>query len=280
MMRWSPLLNNASLEYLLQNRVKSPALFSNLIPNDPRLLEAIAVGSVDVWVSSCGFAIRRGCKRHKRFYISANSAKDAVSILSQVGNGETVPCVLSVIGRDNTIHQAADVMRAAGWAHYKRYNRMSLTERYGLQHPAVVLGQSDLEVTRLDPSAFVSVIRMIESSFDPLADQLPDPIDLQRALAEDYFLVLRCRGGEVAFLWAEVKPKTSYLKYVAVDATARGRGALKMLLRRYIMDMQGKLRLSLWVWDENVPAMRAYLAAGYRPDGLIDNIYVRNESGT
>jgi len=125
--------------------------------------------------------------------------------------------------------------------------------------------------TQMDQS---SIIEIMDAVFDPLAEQIPSPAELDTALRNGKILVNTQAGAILSFLYHEDIPAGSHLRFWATHPRYQGMGAGSALLDTYLSSTPVQ-KHTLWVIATNETAISSYRKRGYTPDGLLDIVLVR-----
>jgi len=120
-----------------------------------------------------------------------------------------------------------------------------------------------------------TIHRLIHAHFDARAEHLPSLEEVAAAVADGTVLIAPAEGAIGALLFHSGSAVTTTLRYWLVLPEFRGMGYGYRLLERYFSGSASCRRFLLWVQRDNARAIAQYERAGYRPDGLIDQILRR-----
>ena len=123
-----------------------------------------------------------------------------------------------------------------------------------------------------------TIMREIETTFDPLAEFLPHPLELEGLLGRGGILTFKTGTGNIrAFLVHEAIGNVSLLRFVVVAPQERGKGLGGALIAHYLLATAAAVRHDLWVWDRNETAIKRYLANGFEFTGQRNATYIFKE---
>ena len=106
----------------------------------------------------------------------------------------------------------------------------------------------------------------LRGHFSSLTGCLPGEEELRDAFAGRRLLAVRERDTLCGLIHFSVSGKQTQIRHLAVGEGSRGRGLAGRLIRGFLAETGG-MRSAVWTGEENIPAVRAYLSAGYSPDG-------------
>jgi ribosomal protein S18 acetylase RimI-like enzyme len=120
------------------------------------------------------------------------------------------------------------------------------------------------------------ILGLLNRSFDPYADQIPTPYEIEAAIASRQILAIKCDGSLAALLFFETQGFTSTVRYWVVAEEFQSRGFGSALIRHYFAAQGAVRRFILWVTVDNDNAVQKYRHYGYQPDGLVDHVMVNS----
>lgn len=179
---------------------------------------------------------------------------------------------VDLLGRGPDAEKQARIFEEAGFARHETVLRLARGRVEDLGTSSTV---DVTDATRDDAGP---IERLLDSDFDPLADQLPDSESILEAVKERAIRVVRHAGRLAGFVWSEQTGATATIRYWAVDRSARGKGVGSALMRDYFTRLAGCPRHLIWVRSRNAVAAACYEHYGYRADGLVDIIMVKRNS--
>ena len=119
------------------------------------------------------------------------------------------------------------------------------------------------------------VKKCLEDEFDPLADQLPDAEEVQKAVCGGCVFVFKGSATVKGFIWWERVGLTATIRYLCVDRAARSQGVGRSLIEDYFRRTSGCARHLIWVRSQNHAALSCYKRMGYLQDGVEDIVMVK-----
>lgn len=137
-------------------------------------------------------------------------------------------------------------------------------------------GGADPSVEFAEPDDGAAVSAFLEALLDRFVDQVPDLEQVRDAIGERRILMLRRNGLPAAILWFETTGLSSLLRYWYVGDEFRGQGLGARLIRTFFELCRDGRRIVLWVIEDNCDAIAIYRRYGFRSEGLVDRIVVRN----
>jgi len=212
-------------------------------------------------------ALRRDRDVHHVYHVAAGTRElsHALAVLTAGWRGVLVT---DLVGHSEETARVAEIYHAHGFEHHTSLVRM-VRVMPGLSSRAV--GSTVIFADRDDVPA---VRDLFDRMLDPLRDQIPEPEEIEAAVARRSILIER-RGEAVGgALYFETTGLTSILRYWYVDRRFRGQGIGGRLIRKYIELCRGVRRIVLWVVGENADATAKYRHYGFCEDNLMDRILV------
>jgi ribosomal protein S18 acetylase RimI-like enzyme len=177
---------------------------------------------------------------------------------------------VDIIGREGTLEGLLSVGASAGFRRYSQLLRLVRTSELA----RLEASRGDVPVAKADPSDVPALLDLLESSFDPFADQLPMPYEVKAAAVADQILAVKSDSMVAAFLMFETQGFTSTVRYWVVAERFRSQRFGGALIRQYFASHPGVRRFILWVTADNENAIQKYRHYGYVPDGLVDHVLV------
>jgi hypothetical protein len=178
---------------------------------------------------------------------------------------------LDLIGSEAAIQPQVEILQKVGFKPHSRLLRLTRTAQSGAAAPAPQLAKT-AALTIADESDSAEILKLIETCFNPLVDNLPVPYELQEAIADRQILVVKQDGKIAGALFFETQGLTSALRYWVVAEAFRGQHVGSALIQRYFKSQDGVVRFILWVSAANADALPKYEHFGYKPDGLTDQV--------
>lgn len=214
----------------------------------------------------------RGESRQIWFFADAESI--AGELVAMARRGETVPWVMDVIQTSGTGQPLEQSLCQVGCRIYRRLSRMSRVVPAVGHSPALAENDSP-EVRLATENDIPELRRLFTQYFDPLAEQIPDEMELRDWVDKSCIRVIPGGKGPFAgFVIVEAFPKMSYLRYWFVHPEFREKGIGRSLLTPFLNPPAEVRRQILWVLDDNENAIKRYIHYGFRKDPLQDTIYL------
>jgi ribosomal protein S18 acetylase RimI-like enzyme len=177
---------------------------------------------------------------------------------------------VDLVGREGSLNDLLNAAESAGFRRYSRLLRLARSNQSAqAQSPT-----GDVLVDWADGADAPQILDLLEKAFDPYADQLPVPYEIEAAIEAKQILAIKCDGVVAAFLHFETQGFTSTVRYWVVAEQFRSKGFGAALIRHYFASHPTIRRFILWVAADNENAVQKYRHYGYAPDGLIDHVLV------
>jgi RimJ/RimL family protein N-acetyltransferase len=233
---------------------------TNLFLPEPEVQGLIERGEIEALAAEGALYLLRNMSGFRRLYFAAESADRLASV--RLPDGEIIT---DVVGRAPEIEPVSRALAEAGFRPYKEFQRMARGPEPHVPGP----GDS---VRRATPDEAWRIHGLIHRYFDVRAEHLPSLEEVAEATRTGSILVVESEGAIAALLFHTTTRVTSTLRYWLVVPEFQGQGFGKMLIDRYLADCRDCRRFLLWVQRDNRKAIAKYEGAGYRPDGLLDQI--------
>jgi GNAT superfamily N-acetyltransferase len=204
------------------------------------------------------------------YFAAANRAVLEKETAAQTAPSGSARLILDLLGKD--LLELTRVLERAHWGPYQRLMRLA---RGGQPHDSD--GKpGEANVITAEERDLAGIQRLIEERFDPLADQIPGINEIRTAREAGQILVLREDGEVAALLFFETIGFTSTIRYWVVGSAFESRGFGSQLLRAYLKIHASVKRFLLWVNEKNDNAIQKYRHFGYQPDGLKDQVLLKD----
>jgi ribosomal protein S18 acetylase RimI-like enzyme len=264
------------LDAIQKAKAGATAFCTNFFPVQERLLAWIDHGELlgDVR-GGVAFFLRKD-RDFWHFYFCAGSLAQLQREITNVPNLQSDPVVTDLVGNDPTLADLLRSLESSGFRRYARLVRLARAPGFSLstQHedPAAMDSKDAPEVTLAQTDDSEAVLCLLESAFNPYADQLPTLYEIQEAILRKQILTIKMEGRLAALLYFETQGVTSTVRYWAVAEQFRSLRLGSVLMRYYFSAQQSVRRFILWVTAANEDALRKYRHYGYVPDGLVDHV--------
>ena len=179
---------------------------------------------------------------------------------------------MDLLGKESDLAELSEVFEQSGWKSYERLMRLGR----GSGEIAISGPREERNVTQAQEADETEILHLIEERFDLFSDQLPTLEEIRQSRENGQILAIREQNQIAALLLFETAGFTSTIRYWAVGRDFECRGFGSALLRSYFRIHGSVKRFLLWVNERNENAVQKYLHYGYEPDGLKDQILIRN----
>lgn len=172
---------------------------------------------------------------------------------------------------DRMPNKNVSVLEKLGLHPYKKYIRKQLTAKspdcYGSVQITETAGVEDLN----------DIYQLLHKTFDIMSDHLVSKKELHTLLQCSQAIKVSIDGKLAGVLLFEFFGKKSYLRSICVSDEFKGKKVGLSLLKDYVKRNQERTNLFyLWVESTNEKAIRLYEKLGYKDDGLIEYIYIKD----
>ncbi len=151
---------------------------------------------------------------------------------------------------------------------YRMYNRL---RKKGVSIDLL----NKIDVSYCDEGDLIQLKEMMQSTFDPIGDNIPSDDELVDFLFNQAIICVRNDRGLIkGFIIFEDKGKTSYIRMVCVDKAYRGMGVGQQLMAMYFNIHSGFIGFTLWYAVDNKSAFGLYSRYGYEQESIYNYIYV------
>lgn len=203
----------------------------------------------------------------------AGSEADLPLQLGAIGMEKQLPWVVDIVGRAGSTQGMKQMFANAGFRPHLRLVRLSRMGPYNF--PSSESAESLCR--RAEPTDVPRLQQLLTDYFDPFADRLPGVMEITSSI-EAGNIRIACENGNLAgFVWYEDSGATCHVRYWGVSGEFQKRGFGGLLMREYFRLTRDCHRHLLWVREDNAQACSCYAHYGYQPDGLEDQIMVRDK---
>ena len=155
-----------------------------------------------------------------------------------------------------------------GFKDYKIYSRYKSTKK----------NRSFKNVQNATLDDIDEILELINKTFDPLSDYLPNFDELKELILKQAVFVVRLENVVAGVAIYELKQKICYFRLNCVRQDFQN-GLIGYALASAPEQMQEAQVFYAWMHDENSEAIRLNQALGYKPDGLKDYIFIKKDNG-
>lgn len=213
--------------------------------------------------------------RHfEHLYHVAASRTDLSEALASLDPITDQPIVTDLVGRIEEVTPLAEIYRESGFEDYVELARM--VRPGGSSSDA----GTDAAVDYAQLADLPLIMAFLDRHLDPFRDQIPEPDEVESAVARRTILIDRYDGMPGGLLFFEDTGRTSTIRYWYVDSRCSGRGVGGRLMRSYLREHSSTARFLLWVVSSNADAIAKYEHYGFRREKLIDRIMIRRREST
>jgi ribosomal protein S18 acetylase RimI-like enzyme len=164
-----------------------------------------------------------------------------------------------------------EILKDNGFETYKALYRMS--------HIGLLAEDSwnpSLRVAYVTFSDLPLVYNALQSSFDPLCEQLPTLKEVEDFAQRKQILVVKDGDNLCGFIIFELSGSTTwYLRYWYISPDYRNQGIGSELLRNALIKGKETKRQQLWVLSDNENAIKRYEHYGFRREHLTDYVMIK-----
>jgi ribosomal protein S18 acetylase RimI-like enzyme len=176
-----------------------------------------------------------------------------------------------LVGRESDVSAVADVYASCGFRCHSELMRMARVGGERLPEE-----ETDPEVHCAEASDAPAIVAFMERLLDRFAEQIPDEDEIRSEAAKRNVLIVR-RGADLGgVLIVAPQGRTATLRYWWVNERFRDQGIGARLIRTMFGLCREMDRIILWVIADNTNAIRRYEHYGFRRDGLVDVIMLKD----
>jgi hypothetical protein len=178
---------------------------------------------------------------------------------------------LDLVGSEAAIQPQIDVLQKLGFKPHTKLVRLTRAAQSSATATPPQL-EKKFSLVVADERDSPEILKLIETCFNPYADQLPASYELQEAIADRQVLIVKQDGKIAGALFFETQGLTSTVRYWVVAEAFRSQHLGSALMHRYFKTQDSVVRFVLWASAANTEALAKYEHYGYKPDGLMDQI--------
>ena len=245
----------------------APAYCTNLFASQGQLTKWVKNGYLRLCVGTDAALLNREDQTFSHLYFLAASLDSLQRCLKERMMALSGTVVMDLVGALGSVAELCKIAYAAGFLPYKRLIRMKR-----LHSPTDLAHSGDTTVGFAKPDDADRISEMLHEAFDPLCEQLPGMDEIYEAIQNHSILIIRVEEEPGALLHFETQGRSSRIRYWLVTPAQQGKGFGSALMRHYF-DMHVEVRrFTLWVREENEPAISKYQHYGFTCDNLIDQV--------
>lgn len=247
-------------------RARAGGYVTNLFADPAKVEGWLARGDLaGLEVAGCVLFLRRDRWFHHLHFCAAGPGALGAALERLPGDAVLS---LDLLGSPAQVEALRAVFAPSGFKDYARLTRLALIGGQPGPPPREA-------VERAAASDVDAILGLLEASFDPLKEQLPSREELEGAVAARRILLVRGGGDLAGLLHFSAQGATATLRYWLVAPGHRDRGIGATLIRAYFHEDPAVRRHLLWVLEDNADALSKYGHYGYAPDGLVDQVMLR-----
>lgn len=221
--------------------------------------------------SGCLLIFRRDRDFFHIYHVAAGSRQLSTALASLGGAlGSSAVLTADLVGSPGNASAVARIYRENGFSEYK-----SLIRMVRIVDPRLPPVPVDPEVAFAAPADTPAIGSFLEGLLDRFSDQIPEPEEIRAAAEHRNILIVRRGQALAGLLFFETRGLTSTLRYWYVAHCSRGQGIGARLIRAYFGRCRSAQRLLLWVASDNSDNIAKYAHYGFRREGLVDRIMIR-----
>ena len=203
-----------------------------------------------------------------RIYYGVSDRRSLRRVLDEVPQPEGGVLIADVVGHEKDVSDINEAFERAGF-----YRRACL-RRLRLTIPSSrMIGEAvpDIDLARL--ADVPAIMQALVNNFDLYSDQLPSVEEVRKAVVGGTILVLRDALNVAGFYYYDRTGLTALSRYWYVFRGSRSRST--DLIRRFFQECREQRRFLLWVREENHLVLGIHKSFGYKPDSMIDTIWMK-----
>ena len=206
------------------------------------------------------------------FFQVMDTLYEADRINIELSRYKNISCNIVSKGQKGDIKS---LMEQWGFSLYKKYRRKAVICQ---NVEKMYIENKWLDIKTALKRDIDEIHKILGDNFDEITSFLPSKKELEKLICKEEILVVYDNNRIVSVLIFEDIGLKSYLRAICVKEAYRGQKMGYALMERYINSHIDQTELFyLWVEDTNENANQLYEGLGYRDEGLVDNIYLREE---
>lgn len=231
--------------------VKASSVCTNFFLPQEEAEKSLAAGELFMHLTDSGILIYRRREDYYRtyFYLADPEHPDRGT--------PDLPAVLEIPYRDRDTAAKNAVCGFAQAGFTPLFHRIRMTRKGS---------ETDGQGTMISahPDQLDTLTALFRENFHPYAGCIPTEKELADEIAEGHILTDRNTSGLLHFTESRTG---SELRHLAVTESMRNRGIAGGLVQTYL-SLCGNKKSTVWVREDNEPAIRTYEKFGYKADGM------------
>jgi hypothetical protein len=203
-----------------------------------------------------------------RLYFAVADPALLVESLPLLNAPEGEVIVADVVGPKPEVDAVAHSFASAGFSQRACLHRL---QRLGSE--SLLRGEPASDVENARPEDAPEILRLLNDNFDVYSDQIPTLAQIHRAIASCNILVLREGAIIGGLFYYESLGLTTHARYWLALPGYRERAM--DLIHHYFKNCASHRRFVLWVHDDNERIHRIHRLLGYKPDSIIDTVWMK-----
>lgn len=260
----------AVFDALQRVKTNAPAYCTNFFPAPQKVQRWIDQGELFLETSP---GVAFFLKKDREFWRVYFCAADRDVLRQQFMSIDVVkakPLVVDVLEYENASDGLLPLVETVGFRRYARLCRLARVGSAGLPQ-----GQSgEAQPVYAVPEDARDIFKILDSSFDRYAEQLPNISEIEMAVENRQILMLKHDQTIAGLLFFETLGAASAIRYWLVAEKFRTLHYGSALMRAYFAVHGAIRRFTLWVMADNESALQKYRHYGFMPDRLTDHILV------
>jgi ribosomal protein S18 acetylase RimI-like enzyme len=268
-----PLTSGALLFDAIHRITRQAADFTTSLFAGPEQIQYWADRGALSQVEHCGCLLifRRDRDFYHLYHVAAGNHQLSTALASHGGALDSSAVLTAdLVGAPGNASAAAGIYQENGFSEYK-----SLLRMVRIVDPRLPSEPPDPEVAFAAETDAPAIGSFLEGLLDRFSDQIPEPEEIRAAAGRSNILIVRRGQALAGLLFFETKGLTSTLRYWYVSQSSRGQGIGARLIRAYFGLCRSAQRFLLWVANDNSESIGKYEHYGFRREGLIDRIMIR-----
>jgi hypothetical protein len=259
------------LDAIQQARTGASVFGTNFFPVQSKLQAWIDHQELWAGVVKGAALFLRKDRNFWHLFFSASNPEALEQALQALPQLKTERVVTDVVGKEGGPDPFMAALERARFRPYSKLLRLARPSMPEGEKPTMPARSAPVLASKTQSSALLA---LIESFFDPYADQIPLPYEIEAAIASQQIFVVQPHSEVAALLFFETQGLTSTIRYWVVGQKFLSHGFGSALIRHYFLAHNKVRRFVLWVAANNDNALRKYQHYGYAPDGLVDHVLV------
>jgi ribosomal protein S18 acetylase RimI-like enzyme len=221
------------------------------------------------------FILRRNRDFYNLYFISSDARVLELNLNILQGKYSNVVFIVDLVGMENEMTYLQNLFLHSGYHLYTSLVRMSKTT-------------TDSSI-RLDQEKYITYAQRHDSSkvfscfndyFDPYCEQIPLVEEINKWIENGQMVIYSDKREVVqGFIIFEKTLQTAYLRYWFVHPEYRDRKVGSALINFFFRESITTKRQIFWVIRTNTNAIKRYEHYGFKPESLVDNVFINRKIG-